>query len=57
MASSLAKKVGDALTVGSYRACSNGRSREDEYSNSKPLTEGRVSSKEPIHHKCGQKGK
>jgi len=30
MTSSLAKKAGDTSTVGSHRACSNGRDRKDE---------------------------
>jgi len=50
MASSLAKKVGDAPTAGSNGTCSNGRSGENECGDGKPSTEGRVSSKKPIHH-------
>ena len=55
--SSLAKEAGDVSTVGSHRACSNGRGRKDECGNGKPSTEGRISSKEPIGYGCGQKGK
>jgi len=53
----LAKEAGDVSTVGSHRACSNGRGRKDECGNSKPSTEGRISSKEPIGYGCEQKGK
>jgi len=54
MASSLAKEVGDTSTVGSYRTCSNGRSRKDKCSNGKtPTARGRVSSKKLIHYGCG----
>jgi len=53
MASSLAKEVGDASIAGSYRACSDRRSRENECSNGEPSTEGRVSLEEPICYGCG----
>jgi len=53
MASGLAKEAGVASTAGSYRTCSNGRSREDKHGDGDPSTEGRVSSKEPIHYGCG----
>jgi len=52
MASGLAKEAGDALTAGSHRTCSDGRSREDKYSDGNPSTEGRVFSKEPICYGC-----
>jgi len=57
MTSSLAKKAGDASTVGSHRACSNGRDRKDECGDGEPSTEGRVSSRKPICYGCGQKEK
>ena len=54
MASSLAKEAGDASTVGSYRTCSDGRSKEDKCSNGEtPTARDRVSSKKPIHYGCG----
>jgi len=49
----LAKETGVALTVGFHRTCSDRRSKEDEYGDGNPLTEGRVSSKEPICYGCG----
>jgi len=52
MASSLAKEAGDASTAGSHGTYSNEKCREDECSDGKPLTESRVSFKEPIHHGC-----
>ena len=55
IASSLAKEAGDTSTVGSHRAYPDGRSGKDKYDNGKPSTEGRVSSKEPIHYGCKQK--
>jgi len=55
--SSLAKKAGDASIAGFHSACSNERGRKDECGDDKPSTEGRVSSKKPIHYGCGQKGK
>ena len=45
-----------ASSAGDNRACSNGRSGEDKRSHSNPSVEGRVSSKEPICHRRGQKG-
>jgi len=48
--SSLAKEVGDTLTAGSNRTCSDGRSGENKCGDGEPSTEGRVSSKEPICH-------
>jgi len=53
MASDLAKKAGDASTVGSYRTCSDGRYRKNKCGDGDPSTEGRVSSKEPICYGCG----
>jgi len=53
MASGLAKEAGVASTAGSHRTCSDRRNRKDECSNGNPLTEGRVSSKEPIYYGCG----
>jgi len=54
----LAKKAEDASTAGSYRICSNGRSREDKCGNGEtPTARGKVPSKEPICYGCGQKGK
>ena len=52
MASSLAKEAGDASTAGSHGTYSNEKCKEDECSDGKPLTESRVSFKEPIHHGC-----
>ena len=56
IASSLAKEAGDTSTVGSHKACPNRRSGKDKYDNGEPSTEGRVSSKKPIHYGCKQKG-
>jgi len=53
MASSLAKEAEDASTAGSNRVCSNGRCGKDKHSYGDPLTEDRVSSKEPICYGCG----
>ena len=53
MASDLAKEAGVVLTVGSNRACSNGRSGKNKYGDGKiPTARGRVSSKAPIHYEC-----
>jgi len=54
MASSLAKKAGDASIVGSHRTCSNGRCGKGKCDNGEtPIARGRVSSKEPICYGCG----
>jgi len=53
MASGLAKETRATSTVGSNRTCSNGRSRKDKHSYGDPLTEDRISSKEPICYGCG----
>jgi len=53
MASGLAKEAEDTSTAGSYRTCSNGRSREDKCGNGEtPTARGRVSSKAPICYEC-----
>ena len=52
MISSLAKEAGDVSIVGSHEACFNGGSRKNKCGNSEPLTESRVSSKEPIYYGC-----
>jgi len=52
MAPSLAKEVGDVSAAGSHGTCSNGGNRKDKHGNGKPLTEGRVSPKEPICYRC-----
>jgi len=57
MASSFAKETGDVPTANSHKACSDGGSGKNKCNNGKPSTEGRVSSKEPIYHGCGQKEK
>jgi len=53
MVSSLAKEAGGTSTAGSNRICSDERSREDEYSDGMPKSEGRVHSTQPICHGCG----
>ena len=42
-------------SAGDNRACSNGRSREDDHGNGNPSTEGKVPSKKPICYGCRQK--
>jgi len=41
-------------SAGDNRACSDGRSGENERDHGNPSTEGRVSLEEPICHGCGQ---
>jgi len=57
MIPSLAKEAGDVLTADSHRACSDRKYGKDEYGDGKPSTESKISSKEPIHYRCGQKRK
>ena len=52
--SSLAKKTGGSSTVDTDRACSNRRSRKNEYSNSMPESVGRVCTSQPICYGCEQ---
>jgi len=53
MTTSVAKKTGNASTVGDIRACSNGRYRKDKCGGGEILTaRGRVSSKKPICYEC-----
>jgi len=54
IASSLARKTRDSTTVGFNRACSDGRSRENRYSDSTSKLAGRVcTSARPIYHRGG----
>ena len=48
IASSLAKEVGDSSTVGSYKACSNERSKKNEHNNGMPKSVDRVYTMQPI---------
>jgi len=49
----LAKEAEVASTAGFYRTSSDGRCGKNKCSDGDPSIEGRVSSKEPIHHGCG----
>ena len=58
MTTSIAEKAENASTVGNNRTCSNRESREDKHGDSKaPAARGIGSSKEPLHHGCGQEDK
>jgi len=50
--SSLAKKTGGLSTVGTDRAYSDGRSREDKYRDGMLKSVGRICTLEPICNKC-----
>ena len=48
MTPSMAEEAGNAISVGNNRACSNGRSGENEYGNVMLLTEKGGCSKKPL---------
>ena len=50
IASSLAKKTEGSSTADTNRACSNRRSRKNEYNNSMPKSTGRVCTSQPIYY-------
>ena len=54
MASSVAEEARDFSIAGTGRACSDRRSRKDEYSNGALQSEDRVCFLQPIHHGCEQ---
>jgi len=51
-ASGMAKETRGSLTVDTNRACSNGRSGEDKYSNDVPQSKGSVCIIQLIYHRC-----
>jgi len=53
MTISIAKKAGNASTVGDNRVCSNERGGKDKYGDGEtPIARDRISSKEPICYRC-----
>jgi len=46
----MAEKTGDSSIIGTDRACTNRRSRKNEYSNDIPQSEDRVHSIQPIYY-------
>ena len=52
IASNIAKEAEGASIVDSNRTCFNRRSREDEYGDGMPQSEGWVHSMQPICHGC-----
>ena len=53
MATNVAEEARNAPSAGDNRAYSDGRSREDKYSNDMSSTESRVCSKKPICYRHG----
>ena len=56
MTTSVAEEAGNASSVGDNRACSDGGSGKDRYSDDMLLAESREYTKKPLHYGCGQEG-
>ena len=53
MTTSVAEEAGNAFSVGDNRACSDGGSGKDRYSDDMPSAESREYTKKPLYYGCG----